>query len=365
MSHRSLAAWVIVIALGWTAPDPASGQEQTRESAADTASTWTMPRLPDGQPDLQGYWTTQTFTPLERPEHLADREFFTAEETAELNAQLTAEGVDPSARDAVEIADPEARERRLYQTNRDSTYVHYDNQIWLRTPVPKGLSSRRTSLITDPPNGRIPPLTPEAAEKLAAEAEARRLPSAFDSHLTRPFPERCIVWSHEGPPNVPPAYNDIHQIFQAPGYVVVFTELNTNPPRIIPIDGRPFISAKIGLFAGDSVGRWEGDTLVVETKNFSERRRFRGATGAMTVVERFTRVADDRIRYEFTVEDPNTWTRPWSAEIPMVATEGPLFRVRVSRGQPRHPPHPRDLPEPGEAGGRRGRGCGIEVVESS
>ena len=332
MSHRSLAAWVIVIGLGWSMPGPASGQEPAQEGTPDTASTWTMPRLPDGQPDLQGYWTTQTFTPLERPEYLAEKEFFTEEEVAALNAQLTAEGVDPSARNAVEIADPEERERRLYQVNRDRTYVHYDNQIWLRTPVPKGLSTRRTSLITDPPNGRIPPLTPEAAEKLAAEAEARRLPSVFDSHLHRPFPERCVVWAHEGPPNVPPAYNDIHQIFQAPGYVVVFTELNTNPPRIIPLDGRPFISNGIGQWAGDSVGRWEGDTLVVETKNFNERRRFRGATEAMTVVERFTRVAADRIRYEFTIEDPNTWTSPWSAEIPMVATEGPLFEYACHEG---------------------------------
>ena len=117
----------------------------------------TLPRLPDGQPDLQGYWTTQTFTPLERPEYLGGKAFFTDEEAAALQAQLTAEGVDPSARDAVEIADPEARERRLYQVNRDPSYVHYDNQIWLRTPVPKGLSTRRTSLVTDPPNGRIPP----------------------------------------------------------------------------------------------------------------------------------------------------------------------------------------------------------------
>ena len=331
MGHRKLAAWVAAVALGCLAPASAAGQGRAEDAAA-ADSTWTMPRLPDGQPDLQGYWTTQTFTPLERPEYLADREFFTEEETAALNAQLTAEGVDPSARNAVEIEDAEERERRLYQVNRDRTYIHYDNEIWLRTSVPKGLSSRRTSLITDPPNGRIPALTPEAAQKLAAEGAARRLPNAFDSHLHRPLPERCIVWSHEGPPNVPPAYNDIHQIFQTADFVVVFTELTTNPPRIIPIDGRPFISRRIGQWAGDSIGRWEGDTLVVETRNFNERRRFRGATEQMTVVERFTRVAEDRIRYEFTVEDPNTWTRPWSAEIPMVTTEGPLYEYACHEG---------------------------------
>ena len=331
MSHRNPAAWATIVALGWLAPVPAAAQSQAEDAAAADAA-WTMPRLPDGQPDLQGYWTTQTFTPLERPEYLADREFFSAEEAAALNAQLTAEGVDPSARNAVEIEDPEERERRLYQVNRDPSYVHYDNEIWLRTAVPKGLSTLRTSLITDPPNGRIPPLTPEAEAKLAAEAEARRRPDAFDSHLHRPLPERCIVWSHEGPPNLPPAYNDIHQIFQTEDYVVVFTELTTNPPRIIPIDGRPYISRRIGQWAGDSLGRWEGDTLVVETRNFNERRRYRGATEQMTVVERFTRVADDQIRYEFTIEDPNTWMRPWSAEVPMVTTEGPLYEYACHEG---------------------------------
>ena len=332
MNHRSLAAWAAIIVLVGLAPVSSFGQGQAKEGAADPAPEWTMPRLPDGQPDLQGYWTTQTFTPLERPEHLADVEFFTAEEAAALNAQLTAEGVDPSARDAVAIEDPEAREQRLYQVNRDRTYVHYDNEIWLRTPVPKGLSSRRTSLITDPPNGRIPPLTPEAEQRLAAEAEARRSPSAFDSHETRPLPERCIVWRHEGPPTVPPAYNDIHQIFQTPDYVVLFTELTTNLPRIIPLDGRPHVPDAVRHFAGDSRGRWEGDTLVVETTNFNERRRFQGATEAMRVVERFTRVAADRIHYEFTVEDPDTWTRPWSAEVPMVTTEGPMYEYACHEG---------------------------------
>ena len=269
---------------------------------------------------------------VERPEYLADKAFFTEEEAAALHAQLTAEGVDPSARDAVNIEDAEARQQRLYQVNRDPSYVHYDNQVWLRTPVPKGLSTLRTSLVTDPPNGRIPPLTPQAAERLAAEAAARRLPSAFDSHETRPFPERCIVWAHEGPPNLPPAYNDIHQIFQTPDYVVLFTELNTNPPRIIPLDGRPHISDRIRQFPGDSRGRWEGDTLVVETTNYNERRRFRGSTGALHVVERFTRVGPEQIRYEFTVDDPNTWTRPWSVEIPMVATEGPMYEYACHEG---------------------------------
>ncbi len=131
---------------------------------------------------------------------------------------------------------------------------------------------------------------------------------------------------------LPPAYNDIHQIFQTPDYIVVFTELRTNPPRIIPVDGRPHISDNIRQFPGDSRGRWEGDTLVVETKNFTDKRRFRGSSGALHVVERFTRVDADTIRYEFTVDDPTTWMSPWSAEIPMVKTEGPMFEYACHEG---------------------------------
>jgi len=328
MSSPTFAAVVSAIGIACLTPTPASGQSKARS----TAPSGTVARTPDGRPDLQGYWTTQTFTPLQRPDHLAGKEFFTEEEAAALLNQLTAEGVDPSARDALTFADEEARTNRLKQTNREPSYVHYDNAIWLRTPVPKGLSSRRTSLITDPRDGKIPPLTAEAQRRAAAAADASRQPSAFDSYETRPLPERCIVWAHEGPPILPTAYNDIHRIFQTPDYVVVFTELGTNPPRIIPLDGRPHVSDRIRQFQGDSRGRWEGDTLVVETKNFTDKRGWQGSSGALRVVERFTRVDANRIHYEFTVEDPTTWTRPWSAEVPMVKTEGPFFEYACHEG---------------------------------
>ena len=329
MRHASLAALVTVLAIGSLGAVPASGQSQV-QSDADGASTWTLPRTPDGRPDLQGYWTTQTFTPLERPDYLAGKEFFTEEETAALQQQLTADGVNPVARSAVNFEDAQAREQRLRQTQEN---IHYDNSIWLRTSVPKGLSSRRTSLITDPPNGRIPPLTPKGAAQVAAdEAERQQHPSNFESYETRPLMERCIVWTHEGPPILPPAYNDIHQIFQTPDYVVLFTELAANPPRIIPLDGRQHIPDTIRQFVGDSRGHWEGETLVVETKNFVDRRSYRGSTGFRHVVERFTRVDADTIRYEFTIDDPTTWTSPWSAEVPMVKTEGPLFEYGCHEG---------------------------------
>jgi hypothetical protein len=327
MSHANLRSFVLVLLIGALMPVSAVGQGQT-QGGAETG-TWTVPRTPDGQPDLQGYWTTQTFTPLERPESLGDKAFFTEEEAAALREQLTAEGVDPLRRDAIGIEDPEAREQSLYQANRDPSYVHYDNQVWLRTPVPKGLSTRRTSLITDPPNGRIPPLTPQGAARVASE-EARK--NMFDSYDVRPLMERCIIWTHEGPPMLPPAYNDIHQIFQTPDYVVVFTELGANPPRIIPLDGRPGLPESVSQFGGDSRGYWEGDTLVVETRNFVDRRIFRGSTKHRQVIERFTRIDPTTIRYEFTIDDPTTWTEPWGGEVPMLSTDGPMYEYGCHEG---------------------------------
>ena len=323
IARLTALASLLILVPGTTASQPATDSTE-------------IARMPWGHPDLQGYWTTQTFTPLERPEHLAGQEFFTEEESAALERQLTAEGVDPSAaRELLHIEDPEEIERYKYQADRtreERHHIHYDNAIWLRTPVPKGLSSRRTSLITDPPDGRFPVMTPAAAARRTAEAEASRQPSAFESHETRPFSERCIVWAHEGPPILPPSYNDIHQIFQTPDHVVVFSELAANPPRIIPLDGRPHVADAIRQFAGDSRGRWEGDTLVIETRNYAERRRYRGSSGSLHVVERLTRIAPDRIRYEFTVTDPITWMSSWSAEVPMVKTEGPMFEYACHEG---------------------------------
>ena len=337
MRQATLATLVATVVIGVLAPALAAAQDPVRQDAGG-APERTLPRTPDGRPDLQGYWTTQTFTPLERPAHLGDREFFTEAEWAFLQDTLTAEGVDPSAREIltlVDINDREELERYKFQGNRtreERHHIHYDNEIWLRTQVPKGLSSRRTSLLTYPRDGRFPPLTPEAAARAAAEAAARALPSAFDSHETRPLTERCLAWGHEGPPMMPPSYNDIHQIFQTPDHIVVFSELAANPPRIIPLDGRPRIPDAIRQFPGDSRGRWDGDTLVVETRNYAERRRFRGAGAGLHVVERFTRVSAERIHYEFTVADPETWTSEWSAEIPLVKTTGPLFEYGCHEG---------------------------------
>ncbi len=307
----------------WLATGPVGAQ--TPGSAAER---WTAPRTPDGDPDLQGIWTTQTFTPLQRPERFAGQEFLTEEEAAQLTEVLTAQGVDPlkGSAFAQALAEADAAERRDTTVQTDPT--HYDNAMWLRTVQPKGLSSRRTSLIVDPPDGRIPPHTPAGRERAAARRELR----GYDSYANRPLPERCLVWTHEGPPMVPPPYNDIYQIFQIPGYVVLFPELANNAARIIPTNGQEHLPEHVRQWSGDSIARWDGDTLVVDTTNFTDRTAFQGSGEALHVVERFTRVAADTILYEFTLDDPSTWERPWSVEIPMVKTDGRLFEYTCHEG---------------------------------
>lgn len=331
MNCRTFLALVTAIMFGYLQPTPISAQE-LEALKPEIKQTWTTPRTPDGQPDLQGLWTTQTFTPLERPEYLGDKAWYTEEEWASLQAQFTANGVDPLARNSINIEDATTREKALRQTNRDASYIHYDNAIWLATPVPKGLSTRRTSLVIDPPDGRIPQRNAEAQLRAEAQRATRGDRGVFDGHELRPLGERCIHYRYNGPPLQNPSYNDIHQIFQTPDYVAILTEQNTNPPRIIPLDGRPHISENIRQYPGDSRGYWEGDTLVIETSHFNDRSAWQGSSRNLKVIERFTRVADDRIHFEFTVEDPSTWDQPWSAEIPMMATEGPMYEYACHEG---------------------------------
>lgn len=309
---------------------PLAGVTVTAQS--DTDAQFSMPHTAWGHPDLQGTWTMETFTPLQRPEHLGDKAFYSEEELEELRELLTAEGVDPLAGNVLAIEDEQEREERLFQTNRDDTYVHYDNELWLRGNTPKGLSSNRTSLIVDPPNGQLPARTEEAAMGVATRREART-GREFDSLEMRPMQERCVVWSHEGPPMLPPPYNDLMHIMQTPDYVAFVPELRTNQPRLVPLDGGSHISSKIEQFSGDSRGRWEGDTLVVETTNFTDKTRFQGvATSAMHVEERFTRDGDGTIRYEFTVTDSDAWTAPWSVEVPMMMRDETMYEYACHEG---------------------------------
>ena len=293
-------------------------------------------RTPWGHPDLRGIWTSSTYTPLERPDNLGDQALLSEEELAELNMLLTADGVDPLRARRVLGADTEAKRREV--TQQSSENIHYDNALWLTESTPRRLTSLRTSLIVDPPNGKIPPLIPEARTREAARrAESRWLthnisPQSFDSHQTRTKQERCLVWRHEGPPMLPPSYNDLLHILQTDKFVVVMQEMRVNGPRIIPLDGRPHLPEAIRQWPGDSRGRWEGDTLVIETTNFSEKTHFNGATDTLRVVERLTRLDNETIRYEFTVEDPRTWVSPWSVEFPFMKRNEPLYEYACHEG---------------------------------
>ena len=324
MRQRHVLFGVAITALAM-APVPASGQ------SADST-----PRTSWGHPDLQGYWTSSTYTPLERPDSLAEQEFLSEQELSELNAILTAEGVDPLR--ARSVLSAETEEERLERTRQSQENIHYDNSVWLRESQPRQLTTRRTSLIVDPPNGRIPPLVPSAREREALRrAESRWLiynisPQSFASHETRTLQERCLVWRHEGPPMLPPSYNDLMQILQTEDYVVVMQEMRENDARIIPLEGRPHLPSSMREWSGDSRGRWEGDTLVVESTNFNDKVHFNGSSTGLHVVERFTRIDAENIRYEFTVTDPSAWTRPWSVEYPLMKREGPLYEYACHEG---------------------------------
>ena len=323
--QRSLLAVIAVVALLLT-PVVVLGQS-TEQSTA---------RTPWGHPDLQGIWTSSTYTPLERPDNLGDQQFLSEEELAGLNELLTEEGVDPlRARSVLSASNEDDRLERTRQTQEN---IHYDNSIWLREEQPRQLTTTRTSLIVDPPNGKIPPMIATAEEREAMRRQESRWlvynisPQLFASHQTRTLQERCLVWRHEGPPMLPASYNDLLQILQTEDYVVIMQEMRANNARIVPLDGRPHISSSIRQWPGDSRGRWEDDTLVVETTNFNEKVTFNGANVGLRVVERFTRIDDETIRYEFTVEDEATWASSWSAEFPLMKREGPLYEYACHEG---------------------------------
>jgi hypothetical protein len=310
MHHRYSASIDVhaVVLVALLLPTPVAGQTPNAPAKLDTpAVAKTLPRTPDGRPDLQGVWTNATFTPLERPVNLAGKAFFTEEEAAAYE------------------------QKRLDDENHQpQDDIHYDNVIWMRERLPKVLSNRRTSLVIDPPDGRIPQPTPEARQRAAARAEARKQADPSDVK-SRTLSERCLVWPHEGPPMLPTGYNSNLQIVQTPDYVMILQEM-IHDVRVIPLDGRPHLPPGIRRWLGDSRGRWDGDTLVVETTNFTDRANFRGSSESLHVVERFTRVGADTIRYQFTVEDSATWTTSWTGEINMRRFPDRIFEYACHEG---------------------------------
>ena len=314
MSYRFLAVACTLVALVVLTPVGAAGQGRTSVS-----DDWTAPVMPWGDPDLQGIWDFRTITPMECPAELAGKAVLTAEEAADFeareNRRLNRDLVDPKVGGAI------------YPPESEGGVVPY-NEFW----YDRGnalVEDRRTSLIVDPADGRIPPLTPEAAERTAARSAYLRDHPA-DSWQDRSLGDRCILGFNAGPPMVPSAYNNNVQLLQTPDHVVILNEMVHNA-RIVPLDGRPH--GAIPQWVGDSRAHWEDATLVVETRGFGDQVGFRGgATANLRVVERFTLVGPDTIRYEFTLEDPETWTRPWTAVVPMKRTPGPLFEYACHEG---------------------------------
>ncbi|MCY4660161.1 MAG: hypothetical protein OXF93_10180 [Acidobacteria bacterium] len=279
---------------------------------APAAAAQSPLRTPDGDPDLQGLWNFSTATPMQRPEDLAGRETLSAEEAAEYEQALA------ERRRAGDSTSPTASlEAR----------VSYEQAIWFEQG--NSLERQRTSLIVDPPNGRIPAVRPDAA----ARGELTRLLRGRHAHgpEDRGVSERCLLGFNSGPPMTPSVYNNNMQLFQTADHVVILNEMVHNA-RIIPLDGRAHLPDGLRQWVGDSRASWEGDTLVVTTTNFLRETSFGGSSASLNLVERITRIDADTLRYEFTVSDPTAWAAPWTARVDMTRTDEPLYEYACHEG---------------------------------
>jgi hypothetical protein len=265
-----------------------------------------------GQPDLQGVWTNATLTPLERPPQFAGKPFLTEQEAADYVKQLLHQ-VNSDRRDGGA------------QTDVGRSY----NEFW-RDRGNGLVADLRTSLIIDPPDGRVPPLTTEAQNRMDETREWMR-EHATDGPEGRSLAERCISWTTAGPPMLPGPYNNDLQIFQGRGTVVILNEM-IHDARVIPLDGRPHVDHNVRSWMGDSRGHWEGNTLVVDTTNFNSEYSFRGSDANLHLVERFTRVSPEVIQYEFTIDDATAFTKPWTARIPLNKAAGPVYEYACHEG---------------------------------
>jgi hypothetical protein len=322
----SLGAMATVTAVVWLAPVPVWGQTSASgaKAAQTTATkTWTPPRTAGGQPDLQGVWLNNGATPLERPKALEGKQFLTDDEVTELKRRadrLFTGGISDIAGGdnpfLAALANPE-----IYKNPNGATGTS-DEMI-------ERVFDNRTSLISDPPDGKIPPLTPEAQQRQAAADLATRR-AAGPEDLSNVL--RCITY---GVPRLGGNFGagifGYYQIQQTPRHVVLITE-SIHEARIIPLDGRAHLPSGIRQWNGDPRGRWEGNTLVVETTNFSPRSYFMGSAENLRLVERFTRVAPDTIHYEIVLDDPTTWTKPWTAAIHLRQSRDEIYEFACHEG---------------------------------
>ncbi len=300
--------WILFVLIAPGSMAPASVHAQ-----ASTDGT-SMPRTPDGRPDLQGVWDFSSLTPLQRPAELAGREFLTDEDVAALEARAAAR-VDTAPRPG----DPGSYNRFWFA---DGTRV---------------VETRRTALIVDPPDGRLPAYEPEGRARMAAREEARGRNAGPED---RDVDERCILGFNSGPPMLPGAYNNFVQLFQTPGHVAILNEM-VNDVRLVPLDGRRALSPEVRQWKGNSRGRWEGDTLVVETGNFQDLGTAHPAPNMellealgphLQLTERFSLLDADTLLYRFTIDDPTAFTRPWSVEMTMTRSADRLYEYACHEG---------------------------------
>ena len=304
--RKRIVTGVSVVAVALLTTIALSGQAPARTSS---------PRTPDGKPDLQGIWDFRTVTPMERPAEFADKPFLTEKEAADYEKRITEQRNADANRD-------ESKKTSRGQVN--GTEVTADvalayNDFWWDRGT-KVIGSRRTSLVIDPPDGRIPAMTPAARARVEKLEAARERPA--EGPEDRSVGERCLLGFNAGPPFAPGGYNMNIQIVQTPKYVMLMNEM-VHTARIIPMDSRPV--PNLPQWVGTSRGRWEGDTLVVETKGFKGETSFRGSSPNLHLIEKFTRTDNDTLVYQFTATDPTTWVRPWTAEIPLRRTDDQIF----------------------------------------
>ena len=303
MRQRWVALIGLVTAFAVVQPLSRGVFAQTRGAVKPAA----VLRTTDGHPDLQGIWSFATITPLERPGNVGDKAVLTDQEAEEFEKQTASRASQDVGRQRGTAADV----GRAY------------NDFWYDRGT-KVVGTRQTSIVVDPPNGRVPPLTADGQARAAARAAERRQHGPADGPEDRSLAERCLIGFNAGPPLTPGAYNNNIQIVQTHDYVVIETEM-VHESRIVPLDGRPHLPATVRPWMGDSRGHWEGDTLVVETTNFNAKNLYRGASENLRLVERFSRGAEGMLLYEFTINDPATWTLPWTGRIPLEKVDEQVY----------------------------------------
>ncbi len=314
-----VAASVAVLLAACSVPPGAWGQ--AGQSAASGAQPYTPPRNSFGQPSLEGTWTNNSATPLQRPAQWADKAVLSDAEFEAVKSSVRQLEKDGDALFGDELI-TDAIGGKEKPESHDTETGNY-NGFWL----PERVLERRTSLIIDPPNGRIPPMTPEAQARRAAAAEQRRLHPA-DGPWSRGLGERCITF---GVPRLTAAYSSVFQVVQSPTDVVFVMETIHNA-RVIALDGKPHLPPGLPQWDGNSRGHWEGDTLVVDTTGFSAKSDMLGSSSGLHLVERFTRVAPDVLQYDATMSDPTTWTQPWTVRINFQQTHEPLLEYACHEG---------------------------------